>query len=77
MNVTLAVTAIQHGAVAVNHVEVVKLLKRPRTLLTLKGDTEVCGAVVRDVFTGEEWEVKAKVLGVDFRCSEFTSGSWS
>jgi glycerol-3-phosphate dehydrogenase len=51
MNLSVALTATQNGATAVNYVEVVKLLK----------DTEgkMAGARVRDKLTGEEWDVKA------------------
>ncbi|KAJ1566046.1 mitochondrial glycerol-3-phosphate dehydrogenase [Nowakowskiella sp. JEL0078] len=51
MNVALVQTAIQNGAAAANHVEVVNLLK---------DDGKVSGAIVRDTITGEEWSMKAK-----------------
>ncbi|KAI9141501.1 FAD dependent oxidoreductase-domain-containing protein [Paraphysoderma sedebokerense] len=57
MNVALALTAISHGAAVANHVEVIKLLKKE---VEGKAVPQVCGAVVRDTLTGEEWEVKAK-----------------
>ncbi|KAI8912679.1 FAD dependent oxidoreductase-domain-containing protein [Gorgonomyces haynaldii] len=63
MNVALAMTAIQKGAVVLNHVEVVELLKKPRqSKLGFPGfgSQELYGAKVRDTITGEEWEVKAK-----------------
>ncbi|KAJ3086340.1 mitochondrial glycerol-3-phosphate dehydrogenase [Quaeritorhiza haematococci] len=109
MNVALAMTAIAHGAVCANHVEVVELIKRPRVrgrrwqrpqgeqqsvdqekgssgsvVSVVKetfdkligsgfgiggsgalknvafGDEEICGAIVRDLLTGETWTVKAK-----------------
>ncbi|KAH8925599.1 DAO-domain-containing protein [Atractiella rhizophila] len=56
MNMALVSTAIHHGAVAVNHCEVVQLHKKPNEV----GELKLCGARVRDVFTGEEWDVKAK-----------------
>jgi glycerol-3-phosphate dehydrogenase len=63
MNVAIALTAVEHGAIVANHVEVVKLLRKPRTTLLGNygfGNDELCGAVVRDNLTGEEWTVKAK-----------------
>ncbi|KAJ3126054.1 hypothetical protein HK098_007931 [Nowakowskiella sp. JEL0407] len=53
MNVSLALTAIEHGAVVANHVEVLDLLKANE-------EGKVCGAVVRDNLSGERWEIKAK-----------------
>ncbi|KAJ3325518.1 mitochondrial glycerol-3-phosphate dehydrogenase [Blyttiomyces sp. JEL0837] len=63
MNVAIALTAIAHGAVVANHVEVVEILKRKRTTLIGKfghGDQEIYGAVVRDTLTGDTWTVRAK-----------------
>lgn len=53
MNVTLAMTAIQQGAVVLNHVEVVSLRKE---------NGKLTGATVRDRFTGASLPVKAKVV---------------
>ena len=64
MNVAIALTAIAHGAVVANHVEVVELLKQPRTTNVGHpgfGDQEIYGAVVRDNMTGDTWTVRAKV----------------
>ena len=64
MNVALAMTAVQHGATIANHVEVVRLIKKPRTTLFGLhglGKDELCGAEVRDTLTGETWTIKAKV----------------
>ncbi|KAI8896025.1 FAD dependent oxidoreductase-domain-containing protein [Globomyces pollinis-pini] len=63
MNVAIALTAAQKGAVIANHCEVVELLKKPRE--TLKGehglgDKELYGAVVRDTITGDTWTIYAK-----------------
>jgi glycerol-3-phosphate dehydrogenase len=63
MNVAIALTAIQHGAAVANHVEVIELLKKPRE--TNKGqagfgETEICGAKVRDTLTGDSWNIYAK-----------------
>lgn len=52
----LIMTAVQHGAVVANHVEVVELLKGPTG--------QVTGTKMRDVLTGEEWTVAAKVSDV-------------
>lgn len=54
MNVALALTAVYHGATVLNHCEVISLLKDENGVN--------CGAKVRDTFTGEEWQVKAKVI---------------
>ncbi|KAJ3217230.1 mitochondrial glycerol-3-phosphate dehydrogenase [Dinochytrium kinnereticum] len=75
MNVAIALTAVTHGAVVANHVEVVELLKRPR--VTNKGteglgDEEIYGAVVKDTLSGETWTVRAK--GVVNATGPFTDG---
>lgn len=55
MNIALALTSILHGAVALNHTEVVALNKAST------GDkTRIVGARIRDTLTGEEFDVKAK-----------------
>ena len=53
MAVALALTAREHGAAAANHVEAAALLKH---------QGRVSGALVRDRLTGEEWEVRARVV---------------
>lgn len=53
MNVALALTAAQQGAAIVNHVEVKELLKTGGRLV---------GAVARDPLTGDEFEVRARVV---------------
>ena len=53
MNIALVMTAVQHGAVVANHVEVTDLHKN--------GDGKLTGAGVRDNLTGETWNIKAKV----------------
>ncbi|GAA5877542.1 hypothetical protein JCM3774_005901 [Rhodotorula dairenensis] len=64
MNVALAMTAVQYGAVAANHCEVVELLK---------DEAGKCkGARMRDVLTGREWETKAK--GVINATGPFSDG---
>ncbi|KAL8283208.1 hypothetical protein RQP46_005986 [Phenoliferia psychrophenolica] len=52
MNVAIVMTAVQHGATAINHVEVTALLK--------DATGRVTGTRMRDVFTGKEWNVKSK-----------------
>ncbi|POY70660.1 putative Glycerol-3-phosphate dehydrogenase [Rhodotorula taiwanensis] len=64
MNVALAMTAVQYGAVAANHCEVVHLLK--------DADGKTKGARMRDVLTGREWETKAK--GVINATGPFSDG---
>ncbi|KAI8620477.1 FAD dependent oxidoreductase-domain-containing protein [Chytriomyces sp. MP71] len=47
MNVAIALTAVAHGAVVANHIEVVELIKNPHTTLSGKlglGQEETCGA---------------------------------
>lgn len=61
MNVVLALTAIHHGAVAANHVEVIELLKERDGPSSVD---KICGARVRDTLTNEIWEIKAKVVSV-------------
>jgi glycerol-3-phosphate dehydrogenase len=70
MNVALALTASYCGADVINHVEVTSLKKR-------EGDKEspqqqLCGAVVRDMITGETWDIKAK--GIINATGPFTDG---
>ncbi|KAJ3279211.1 mitochondrial glycerol-3-phosphate dehydrogenase [Borealophlyctis nickersoniae] len=75
MNVAIALTAIAHGAVVANHVEVVKLLKKERTTFIGRfgfGKEELYGAILRDNLTGEEWEVRAK--GIINATGPFTDG---
>ena len=50
----LALTAVRYGANVANHVLVTKLLK------TAEG--RVCGASVKDAFTGKEWNIRAKAV---------------
>lgn len=54
MNMALIMTAVKLGATVANKVDVTQLLK--------DADGKVEGARVRDNLTGEEWEVKARVL---------------
>ncbi len=53
MNVSLALTASEHGAVIVNYVEVQSLIKKAN---------KIVGARVEDKETGEKFTIKAKVV---------------
>eukprot|EP01135_Chromosphaera_perkinsii_P003140 Nk52_evm29s236 gene=Nk52_evmTU29s236 len=59
MCLSLALSAAKEGAHVANHVEVVKLLKEkdPKT-----GEDCIVGATMRDVFTKDSWDVRAKVV---------------
>uniref|UniRef100_A0A3B4WSH8 glycerol-3-phosphate dehydrogenase n=1 Tax=Seriola lalandi dorsalis TaxID=1841481 RepID=A0A3B4WSH8_SERLL len=59
MNLAIALTAARYGAAIANYTEVVHLLKRadPQT-----GKERVCGALCRDVITGQEFDVRAKCV---------------
>ncbi|CAN8074572.1 unnamed protein product [Agarophyton chilense] len=52
-NVGLAITSALYGAAVANHTEVTGLIHE---------DGRVCGAKCRDVFTGDEFDVRAKVV---------------
>lgn len=52
-------TAVQHGAVMANHVEVTALHKKPDA--ARGGQERICGATMRDQMTGEEWTVRCRV----------------
>jgi glycerol-3-phosphate dehydrogenase len=54
MNIALIMTAVKHGAVVANHCEVIALHKNE--------DGKLNGVRVRDKLTGEEWNVRAKVV---------------
>jgi glycerol-3-phosphate dehydrogenase len=53
MNLALALTAVEQGAAALNHLEVVELLRR---------GGKVAGALVRERFGGETWEIHARTV---------------
>lgn len=53
MNIAIIMSAIQYGATVANGVEVTEVLK--------DGAGRVTGARMRDVFSGKNWSVKAKV----------------
>jgi glycerol-3-phosphate dehydrogenase len=53
MNVSIILAAIGHGAVALNHLKALSLLKK---------DGRLCGARVQDQNTGEEFQIISKVI---------------
>ena len=59
MNISLVMTAVQHGAIMANHVEVTQLHKKPDP--NRGGQERICGATLKDRLTGEEWVVKCRV----------------
>jgi hypothetical protein len=65
MNITLALTAAMYDAVLANHTEALQLLRKKRDNRK-EGESEdvLCGATVRDVLTGETFDVKAKVRSI-------------
>lgn len=57
MNLTIAMSAIREGAACSNYIEVKNLLFK-----TENDERRVCGAHVRDMITGDEWDIKAKCV---------------
>ncbi|XP_059169432.1 glycerol-3-phosphate dehydrogenase, mitochondrial-like isoform X2 [Physella acuta] len=57
MAVSLAITAVRHGAYCLNYTKCEKLLTT-----CVDGKEKVCGALVRNTLTGEEYEIKAKCV---------------
>lgn len=62
MNVLIGLTAAQKGAVVANYVEVKELLKDSDLDKNGASRDKLVGARLRDNLTGEEWEVRAKVI---------------
>ncbi|XP_071101701.1 glycerol-3-phosphate dehydrogenase, mitochondrial-like isoform X2 [Haliotis cracherodii] len=58
MNISLAMTAVRMGGALTNHTEVVHLLKT----MDGEGKETVCGAHVKDLITGKEFDIKAKCV---------------
>jgi glycerol-3-phosphate dehydrogenase len=54
MNLSIILTAIRHGAKAANHVKVESLVK--------DASGKLCGARVKDMISGAEWNIKAKAI---------------
>ena len=59
MNISLVMTAVQHGAVMANHVEVTALHKKPDA--SRGGQERICAATLKDQMTGEEFTVRCRV----------------
>jgi hypothetical protein len=72
MNISLALTAVQHGAVMANHVEVTKLHKKVDP--SRGGVERICAADVKDMMTGESWTVKCRVSHLNLPFRMFADG---
>lgn len=59
MNISLVMTAVQHGAVVANYVEVTELHKKPDP--SRGGQERICAATLKDRRTGETWKVRTRV----------------
>ena len=59
MNISLVMTAVQHGAIVANHTEVTKIYKQADP--ARGGDLRICGARLKDKMSGDEWDVKCRV----------------
>ncbi|WWC99511.1 hypothetical protein V866_006414 [Kwoniella sp. B9012] len=70
MNISLVMTAVQHGAIMANHVEVTALHKRPDP--SRGGEERIYAASVKDRMTGEEWKVRCR--GVINATGPFSDG---
>ncbi|WVF70763.1 hypothetical protein IAT40_005557 [Kwoniella sp. CBS 6097] len=70
MNISLVMTAVQHGAVMANHVEVTALHKRPDA--SRGGELRIYGATLKDRLSGEEWNVRCR--GVINATGPFSDG---
>jgi glycerol-3-phosphate dehydrogenase len=60
-------TAVQHGAIMANHVEVTALHKRPDP--SRGGEERIYAASMKDRMSGEEWTVRTRVSGDESRQS--------
>jgi glycerol-3-phosphate dehydrogenase len=58
MGISLVMTAVQHGAIMANHVEVTQLHKK---FDQKRNIDRICGATLKDNMTGETWDVKCRV----------------
>ncbi|VDL68823.1 unnamed protein product [Nippostrongylus brasiliensis] len=54
MNLAIVLTAIRHGAKCANHIKVESILK--------DADGKVKGAHVKDMISGNEWDIRAKAV---------------
>ena len=59
MNISLIMTAVQYGATVANYTEVIELQKKTGSGLDA---SKVSGVRVKDRLTGEEFNIRAKVL---------------
>ena len=66
MNIALIMTAVNLGAVVANYCEVTQLYK--------DSNGQLKGACVKDNLTGEEWNVRAKVLHLSFMSMDLGCG---
>ena len=62
MNIALGLTAAREGAHVGNHVEVMSLIKEKSTGESGETEETIRGAHVRDMVTGKEWDIRAKVV---------------
>ena len=53
MNLALALTALEQGGALANHLEVVQLIRQGE---------KVAGALVREAFSGRQWEIRARCV---------------
>lgn len=65
MNISLLMTAVAYGALAINHIEVIDVIKSQQTWLSYfkKDDSSnkpICGVRIRDHLTGDEFDVMCK-----------------
>ncbi|EAL22149.1 hypothetical protein CNBC2870 [Cryptococcus deneoformans B-3501A] len=70
MNISLVMTAVQHGAVVANYVEVTELHKKPDP--SRGGQERICAATLKDRRTGETWKVRTR--GVINATGPFSDG---
>ncbi|KAL7423798.1 mitochondrial glycerol-3-phosphate dehydrogenase [Cryptotrichosporon argae] len=70
MNISLVMTAVQHGAIVANQVEVTALHKRPDP--KFNNEPRIYGATLKDRETGEEFMVKCR--GVINATGPFSDG---
>ncbi|XP_012945829.2 glycerol-3-phosphate dehydrogenase, mitochondrial [Aplysia californica] len=57
MALSLAITAVRHGAFCLNYTKTLRLLKT-----SVGGKEQVCGARVLNTLTGEEYDIRAKCV---------------
>jgi glycerol-3-phosphate dehydrogenase len=62
MNILIALTAAQSGAATANYVEAKELLKEKSQNADGETTEKIVGVRARDVRTGEEWDIRSKVV---------------